>query len=327
MQRTIESGDHSHLLSIVIPAFDEEDGIGVVLASLRAAMPLAQIIVVDDGSADSTAEAAARFPGVEVWRHPFNRGYGASLRTGMQQATREFVAWFDADNEHRTADLEAMFTLARTERLAAVIGQRETASVTWVRAAGKLLIRSLGRVFDLNVGSDLNCGLRVFQRSVISGYLSLLPERYSASLTTTMLMVERKYPIRFHPVQIEPRIGTSKVRLRDGILALSKLVRLIMLFAPMRIFFRLGLILGGLGMGYGTWVTFSQKLGFPVAGMLLVTIGVLLCMLGLIADQISQFWLSQLGDGERATRSDAGRVGASRLQAQAEPGRDQVVEK
>lgn len=294
--------DDSHLLSIVIPAFNEENGIGTVLTDLKEAFPDAQIIVVDDGSSDQTGARAAEHSGVEVWQHPFNRGYGASLRTGMKIADREYVAWFDADNEHRREDLAAMFARIRTERLAAVIGQRAGKSVTLTRAVGKFVIRTMGRALNLNAGNDLNCGLRIFRTRVISGYLSLLPERYSASLTTTMLMVERRYPIAFHTVHTNQRIGSSKVRLRDGMKAMSKLIRLTMLFAPMRIFFRLGAVLAIAGMIYGVVIAFAQGLGFPVAGMLAVTVGVVLCMLGLVADQISQFWLSGLGATERPLR-------------------------
>jgi glycosyltransferase involved in cell wall biosynthesis len=298
------------LLTVVTPAFNEEEGIGKVLAQLTAALPDAQVIVVDDGSTDRTGEEASRHPSVRVIRHGFNRGYGASLRTGMEAAEREYVAWFDADNEHRTTDLQAMFEVIQRDRLVAVIGQRENQSVSLVRAIGKLVIRSLGRTFDLKVGSDLNCGLRIFRTEVISRYLSLLPDRYSASLTTTMLMVERRYPIAFFRVRTDQRIGVSKVQLKDGLSAISKLIRLIMLFAPMRIFFRLGVLLIAIGAVYGTYIAMTERLGFPIAGTLIVLFGGLLSMLGLIADQISQFWLSQLAARPRISNDRRNDVGS-----------------
>ena len=88
-------------LSVVIPAYNEAQGIAATLHDLCASMPDTEIIVVDDGSQDETAAAAGAFPQVLVVQHSFNRGYGAALKTGMSIATREFVAWFDADNEHR----------------------------------------------------------------------------------------------------------------------------------------------------------------------------------------------------------------------------------
>jgi glycosyltransferase involved in cell wall biosynthesis len=296
--------DTSRDLSIVIPAFNEEGGIGSVLAQLVEAFPQAQLIVVDDCSDDGTRREAEKCAAAEIHSHPFNRGYGASLRTGMLAANREYVAWFDADNEHRTVDLREMFEIIRRDRLAAVIGQRINPSLTLTRAVGKFIIRSIGRTLDIKVGADLNCGLRIFRRDIITRYVSVLPERYSASMTTTMLMAERQYPIAFFPVQTDHRIGTSKVKLRDGFIAITKLIRLIMLFAPMRIFFRLGLLLVAIGMAYGLYVSLEDRLGFPVAGMLVATVGTLLCMLGLIADQISQFWLMQLGSSSPATAAN-----------------------
>src|SRR4051794_38247108 len=91
-------------LSIVVPAYNEQDGLKLTLAELVNRVPRAEIIVVDDGSADRTAAIAAEFPEVTLVQHPFNRGYGAALKTGMTVASRDLIAWFDADNEHRVDD-------------------------------------------------------------------------------------------------------------------------------------------------------------------------------------------------------------------------------
>lgn len=288
--------DHSDL-SIVIPAFNEEKGIAEVLIRLRETMPGAQVIVVDDGSQDATAatalaNAAAGFDLI-VMQHPFNQGYGASLKTGMLSAEREYVAWFDADNEHRVEDLQAMVGRMRTERLVAVIGQRPN-SVNAFRALGKTMILLLVRLFSIKAGRDLNCGLRVFRRDVITNYLTLMPARYSASLTTTILIIERGYPMAFHPVTTGERVGTSKVRARDGFLAMAKVMNLITLFAPMRIFFRGGVLMTFLGLVYGTTIAVTEGLGFPVAGLLLIMAGFLLAVLGLLAEQIGQMRISNL---------------------------------
>src|SRR5690242_18226225 len=112
--------DSYRQLSIVIPAFNEARGIRETLRGLIAAVPDAEIIVIDDASTDGTAEAVLEFPQVLLAQHPFNRGYGAGLKTGMSLARGEYVAWFDADNEHRSDDLKAMFDRIRNENLAAV---------------------------------------------------------------------------------------------------------------------------------------------------------------------------------------------------------------
>lgn len=190
--------DSQHIsknLSVVIPAYNEQEGILTTINSLRRHLPLAEIIVVDDGSRDGTLEAASQAEGVIVHSHLFNRGYGGALKTGMQAATRPYLAWFDADNEHRAEDLLIMLARVIDERQAAIIGERGF-STTPLRFVGKAMIKLLARSLGLKLGRDINCGLRVFRREVIIRYLSLLPDSYSATLTSTLILAERG---RRHP--------------------------------------------------------------------------------------------------------------------------------
>lgn len=284
-------------LSVVIPAFNEAEGIGTTLEGLLAAVPGAEVIVVDDCSRDDTLGAAARFPGVRVVRHTFNRGQGAALKTGMRLATRAYVAWFDADNEHRSEDLLRIVRRCKGENLAAVIGQRTTNSASLTRALGKSIIRAIGRGLKIHAGSDLNCGLRVFRRTLIQRYLPLIPDRFSSSLVTTLVMLERQYPMAFEPIATNPRIGHSTVRLKDGFEAILQLLRAVLLFAPMRVFLRLGGWAFALGFLYSLAVALITGRGIPTAGVFIMTTGILAAVLGLIADQISQLRLSQLNNG------------------------------
>jgi glycosyltransferase involved in cell wall biosynthesis len=289
-------------VSVVVPAFCEELGIASALEQLCTHLPGCEIIVVDDASTDATAARAAEHPDVIILQHPFNQGYGSALVSGMLSATRDYVAWFDPDNEHKALDLAAMVHIIRTEKLAAVIAQRRSPSASHFRAFGKLLIRLCGRIFRIEAGSDLNCGLRVFRRDVITRYLSILPERFSASLTTTILMLERGYPIRLFSIEAGQRIGQSKVQLRDGFQALYKVLHLVMLFAPMRIFFPTGVVLGAVGLIYGLLEAWAQREGFPTAALLLVVLGGLLVALGLVADQISHIRLAGFRGASYARR-------------------------
>ena len=283
-------------LSIVIPAFNEEHGIGVTLAGVIKSFPGAEVIVVDDRSQDRTAEIVRGYPGVSLVRHAFNRGQGGALKTGMRKASRRWVAWFDADNEHRTEDLTRLYARALQDDVVAVIGQRTNASASLIRGLGKWLIRLIGRSMNVNAGRDANCGLRLFRRDIVLAYVPLIPDRFSASLVTTLIMLERRYPIAFEPVEANPRIGTSTVRLRDGFDALLALIRAVLLFAPLRLFLPLGLWLVALGLAYSVYIALRAGLGVPVGGMLVFLAGVLAIMLGLVADQISQMRLSQLSE-------------------------------
>lgn len=280
-------------VTVVIPAFNEEGGIQATLGALTVELPNCEIIVVDDGSTDGTAAAVREFPGVVLLQHRFNRGYGAALKTGMRHASRPLVGWFDADNEHKPEILKAMICRLEDERLAAVLGQR-SASVSRFRGIGKFLIRLLAMLLNIRAGHDLNCGLRVFRTEVIQPHIDLLPNGYSASMTSTIMLVEKKFPFAFHPFSINSRIGQSKVALSDGFETLFLVLRLICLFSPMRIFLRLSVALIGIGVAYGMWIALSRGEGFPVLAATLITSGVLVGVLGLTADQISQIRLSEL---------------------------------
>jgi glycosyltransferase involved in cell wall biosynthesis len=284
--------DYSNV-SIIIPAYNEQDGIIATLENLREYFPAAEIIVVDDGSQDGTAERVARFQGVRLLQHHFNRGYGGALKTGMRSATRELIAWFDADNEHRADFLQEMILRLQDEKLAAVLGQRPK-SVSIVRGVGKYFIRMLARILRVKSGTDLNCGLRVFKRDMILPYLQILPDTYSASLTSTIILVEQRYPFKFHSIQTNQRIGNSKVALSDGFNTMLLVLRVITLFAPMRIFLQTSLYLLLIGGGYSLYVALTKGEGLPVLGAFILIAGVLIAILGLIADQISQIRISAL---------------------------------
>lgn len=279
-------------LSIVVPAYDEEVAIEGALRSLRNALPKSEIIVVDDGSSDQTGRRALAAASM-VLRHEFNRGYGAALKTGMSAATREHVAWFDADNEHRVEDLFRLVDRLERDKLTAVIGQRP-GGIKGYRAAGKALIGGLAWLFGMRTGSDINCGFRVFRRAAILPYLPLLPNRFSASMTSTMILAQRGYPIAFEPVGLNARIGTSKVKMKDGLEAFVLVMRIVMLFAPLRIFLPIGGLLTVLGSAYGVALAMTHGLGFPALSVMTVLAGLILILQGLIADQISQMRLGRL---------------------------------
>ncbi len=285
-------------LSILIPAFNEEPAIGSALAALRAEPRLgdAQVIVIDDGSTDRTAEIAGSFSSVIVLRHDRNRGYGAAIKTGIRASNGWLVAWYDADGQHRPVDLADMVTRLGQESLDAVLGARGSHSHSVPeRLLGKALLKLVAQSIAGRVIPDVNCGLRVFRRDVIGRYLHLLPDGFSASTTSTLLMLKRQYRVRFHDVVAPRRSGQSSVRqIRDGLATLH--ARIVMLFNAFRVFSVIALVLGLLGIVYGTVVAVKQGLGFPVLAALLVIVALQVFLLGLIGDQISALRLEQLED-------------------------------
>lgn len=279
------------MVSIIIPAFNEEEGISPVLEALTHNPLLngAEILVIDDGSSDGTSEQVSRFNGVKVIRHPVNRGYGSAIVTGVRAATRDIVVWFDADGQHRVEDLCSVVAALLEHGWDYCIGVRSSESYQEPRRKlGKWVLK---KVVNLAVGKnvkDFNSGLRAFRKDILKRYLHLLPRGFGASTTTTLLMMERNYNGGEVQITVKKRMGASSVRqIRDGMRTLLLVLRILLLFKPLHFFGSIGLVTALLGFFYGVWITFSQGLGFPVLGAVLFLFGVQTIFWGLVVDQIS----------------------------------------
>ena len=279
-------------LSIIIPAYNEESGIRQTLEGLLSHPRLdeAEIIVVDDGSTDKTPEIVGDIGNLTLISHRLNRGYGASLVTGIRNSSGEYIIWYDGDGQHNPDDLVKIFDKLVADNLDYCIGVRDRESH---RVASRQLGKLILRVFvDFAAGervTDFNSGLRGFRRKVISQYLHLFPKGFSASTTTTLILKERGYIGDEVPIVVKKRVGKSSVnQFKDGIKTMSGVIRLMLLFKPMWFFGTVGLVFFLGGLIYGIVETITAGLGFPVFGALIIILGVQSFFFGLLNDQISQ---------------------------------------
>jgi glycosyltransferase involved in cell wall biosynthesis len=291
-------------LAVVIPAYNEERAIESTLRQLREAVPEAEIVVVDDGSTDATVERARAVPGVIVLSAERNRGYGASLKLGMRACTRPYVAWYDADGQHRPADLKAVTRAAIDRHQDMVIGTRGHDSARQKdRVVGKLLLEVAARLISGEAIPDLNSGLRCFRRDVILRYLHLLPDGFSASSTSTLMMLKRHYRVGYVPIVANPRVGKSTVRVfRDGLRTLQMVVRIVVLFEAFKVFTALGLALLGPGFVYGVAVALIRGEGFPTLAGTAVIAGLLTFYIAIVADQVVELRKERFEDYEAPAR-------------------------
>jgi glycosyltransferase involved in cell wall biosynthesis len=275
-------------LSIVIPAFNEEMGIGETLRALLETVPEAEIIVVNDGSTDGTAAVVRQFPAVSLMNHPRNRGYGASLKTGVRRCRRTYVAWYDADGQHRPADLLAVALLAQAKQQDMVIGVRGSDSAKQLdRTVGRPLLYAIARLISREPLYDLNSGLRCFRRTSLIPYLHLLPDGFSASTTSTLLMLKLGNRVGYCPIVVKARVGKSTVKVfRDGLRTLQLIVRIVVLFEAFPVFTALGMGLMVPGTIYGFVVALQRGQGFPTLAGIAVIAGLLTFFMGIIADQV-----------------------------------------
>jgi glycosyltransferase involved in cell wall biosynthesis len=285
-------------LSVVIPAFNEGSALGL---TLEAIVDLAQIhqwevIVIDDGSADNTAEVVkgrADDHYLKLLRHPYNRGYGAALKSGIRAASAAIVATMDSDGQHDPADLLRLLPMAGDYDL--VVGQRPGLihSQLW-RMPGKWALGLLANYLTRRRIPDLNSGMRLFRTAVIKKYLHLCPNGFSFSTTSTLAFFNQGYAVTYVPITIRPRhqAGKSTVKVSTGFDTLVLILRLATLFQPLRVFIPVSLFFAGLGMLWGLPYILLLR-GISVGALLLLLVALLLFFFGLLADQVAQLRLEK----------------------------------
>ena len=275
-------------LSVIIPAFNESAAIRDTLVELRRTCPEVEVIVVDDGSLDDTGHIAGAVDGVVVYRHARNRGYGAALKTGIRKARRPYVAWYDADKQHNPEDLVCVALPVLRGEQDAVIGVRGADSAQQRnRVLGKFVLGQVARLVSGERLPDLNSGLRCFERRIIRCYLHLLPDGFSASTTSTLMMLKRGYRVGYVPIRARARVGNSTVKIfSDGLRTLQLIVRIVVLFEAFRVFTTLGAALVLAGLAYGIPAALSYGQGIPNLAAMSIIGGLLTFFMGIVADQI-----------------------------------------
>jgi glycosyltransferase involved in cell wall biosynthesis len=279
-------------LSVVIPAYNEEGAVRTTIEEVQAELdrwPIEyEIIVVDDGSTDATrAEAGAA--GARIEAHQVNIGYGAALKHGIKASQHPFVAILDADGTYPARYLAPMLDLAREADM--VVGDRGAAmkNVPWIRRPAKFLLNTLANFLAEQNLADLNSGLRVFRRAELEPFLPLLPKKFSFTTTVTLCMASNDKRIVYTPIEYRKRVGHSKIRPVDFLNFIVLVLRVSMLFNPLRIFLPLGLMFFAIGCLKLVYDITTWNLSETAVFAFLATI--MLWSLGLIADMIGRLHL------------------------------------
>jgi len=271
--------------SIVIPAYNEATAIGPLVAGLRGAAAWHEILVIDDGSDDGTAERASA-AGAHVIRHPYNKGNGAAVKTGIRQATGRYVLIMDADGQHQAADAPRL--VAQLTEYDLVIGARSGSShASLVRRAGNRALNAVAGYLAERSIADLTSGFRAAARDGLLEFLHLLPNGFSTPTTTTLAFIKAGYSVRFEPIIAAQRQGQSKIRLgADGVRFFMILLKVITIFSPLRIFLPISGAAFLLGAGYAAW-TIATQAHVTNSSVLLILMSVVILLVGLVSEQIS----------------------------------------
>jgi glycosyltransferase involved in cell wall biosynthesis len=282
-------------LSIVLPAYNEAEFIEKIVSRLRTRYPEAEILVVDDNSADDTA-AIAEQAGARVVRNHYNMGNGAAIKTGARNASGEIMVFMDADGQHDDRDIPRLIEKIE-EGYDLVVGARDSDSQASVfRGLGNKLLNLFASIMTGHRIHDLTSGFRAVRRKPFMEFLYLLPNGFSYPTTSTMAFLRSGRPVAYVQIKARKRVGKSKINLlRDGMRFLVIIMKVSTLFSPMRLFLPLGLLFFSLGLGRYLYHYFQTNQFSNMSGVLFVT-SVLIFLIGLISEQITalHYGLSRL---------------------------------
>jgi len=284
--------EDSIALSIIIPAKNEAGAIGDVVRIATEAYPDAEVIVVDDGSDDDTANLAEQ-SGAKVVRHPESLGNGAAVKTGARAARGELLAFMDGDGQHDAREFGRM--LDRIDNgYTMAIGARDTKSHANVgRFFANGVYNKLASLISGRRIPDLTSGFRVVRATLFRDFLYLLPNGFSYPTTITMAFLRSGYPVCFETIQAAARTGKSHIRpLRDGIRFLVIIFKIATLYAPLKIFLPISGAFFATGLGYYiyTYVTAGR---FTNMSLLILSASVIIFLIGLISEQITALTYSK----------------------------------
>lgn len=227
---------------------------------------------------------------IQVITHPVNQGYGASLKTGILNTSTEHIAFYDADGQHRPEDLEDIYT--KISDFDMLVGSRgKNSHQNYLRKPGKWVLSKVANYLTNRKIPDLNSGLRVIRREKIVNLLHLFPDGFSFSTTSTIAFMYLSFKVDYHPIQVKKRIGNSTVKqIKHGSSTLLLILRLIVLFNPLKVFLPISFWMIFIGVIYeiafGIIILYPSVKLIPAAFFLILT-GILIFFFGLIADQIS----------------------------------------
>jgi glycosyltransferase involved in cell wall biosynthesis len=277
-------------LSVVLPAFNEQDAVAGVIAELAETLPGAvpsfEILVIDDGSTDATATMAER-AGARVIRRPERGGYGAAVKAGIRAARGEWIALLDADGSYDPRVLpELLAWLPAYDQVNGVRAQ-EWGHFAPLRQLAKWSITRLAEWISGRRIEDLNTGMKVFRRDLALSYIWTLPEGFSASTSLTLAFLCDGRLVKYVPVAYRTRVGRSKFRpIADTAAYLTTIGRMMLYFRPLRVFMPVAGAITCVALLKAGWGVATSPRGLHDADVILISLAALTALLGLLAELI-----------------------------------------
>ncbi len=285
-------------VSVIVPINNEEGNLSGLFHELQLVMETTgqsyEIVAVDDGSDDGTLHELLRLPFVLTVSHPYNKGNGAAVKTGIRNATGRLVILMDGDAQHDPKDIPKLLEYAENYEL--LVGSRTNSqSQSRPRRLANGFFNWLATYVSGQKILDLTSGFRVAHRDKIARFLPLFPNGFSYPATSTLAFIKSGFSVKFIPVTMRKRKGKSKITpLRDGLRFFLIVVKTTVLFSPLKVFTPVSLLCVLLGVLHAFYKILILHMRYTSLSVLFITTGLLIFLIGLVSEQIAIMRFEQI---------------------------------
>jgi glycosyltransferase involved in cell wall biosynthesis len=285
-------------ISVIVPVWNEVDTITGLFQDIRAVLETIgqpyEILAIDDGSQDGTQEKLLALPFVRTCVHPYNKGNGAAVKTGLRQATGRLLVLMDGDGQHDPKDIPHLLAYAETHEL--VIGSRPSGTAQpYLRRSANRFYNWLATYVSGQRVVDLTSGFRVAHREVLTQFVPLLPNGFSYPATSTLACIKSGFSVAFVPISLRPRTGQSKIApLRDPWRFVLIIVKTTAFFSPLKIFTPISVASIALGLLHALYKILVLQQRYTILSILFILTGVLIFCIGLVSEQIAMLRFEQI---------------------------------
>lgn len=280
-------------LTIVIPAYNEEENLKIILPELIAFVEKRnwKLIITNDGSKDNTKAVLKNFEHsdrLKVVHHKLNKGYGAAIKSAIQASNTEYVITIDADGQHRTEDVDKLFALVKSTDADMIVGSRKgTKDASFMRSIGKSIIRFTAKMMLTVPVHDINSGMKIYRTELAKQYLHLTPNNMPYSDIITLIFISNRHLVLEEPIVVNDRLkGESTIGIQTAFETIMEIVNMIFLFNPMKIFLPVSIIAFVISAAWGIPIILRGQ-GVSSGALLGFISSLIFFFLGLIAEQLT----------------------------------------
>ena len=273
-------------ITVVLPAKNEAGAIEKTILGIKNLELVHEIIVVNDGSTDDTAQIAEQ-AGAKVISHPYSKGNGAAIKTGARNATGDIIIFMDADGQHDANDIFKLIERIE-EGYDLVVGARQKGSQASIgRGIANKLYNNLATYMSDHPVEDLTSGFRAVRAEKFREFIYLLPNGFSYPTTSTMAFFRAGYSVTYVPIHAAKRIGKSHIHpIKDSVRFFLIIFKIATLYSPLKMFLPFSVLLFILGTGWYGYTLYEYQ-RFTNMSALLYTGSIMIFLMGLISEQIT----------------------------------------